>query len=252
MACEHILDRKCPKGHIQTWKCHESPPSICSKCERAAKVEEQKKAKAAALQKKRDAEDLAHAQRLADIDEKIAAEAQAHRDRQLALDRIRAIEQKQKDLESAISRTSQAVATPGPLSTAGVSDEEPSPSPPTSSKPSSGRTQPVPNPLQTTPKAKKSPISVSTQPNVPSLSESQKNWRRRKEIDGANNDAIDSIMDMIGLEEVKAQVLRIYERIEVTKRQGTSLKDERFNIVLLGNPGTGKPCFRTNSIVCKV
>ena len=229
---------RCPNGHPQTWKCHESPPSTCFKCERATKLAEQKKARAAALQKKRDAEELAHAQKLADIDEKIAAEAQARRDLQLAADRTRAIEQKQKDLETAISRTSQAVVTP--QTNPEVSNTNSSPSPPTTSKPSSGNTQPV-KLRGTAPKTTKSPDSVSTQPEVDSPS--QKHWQRRKEVDGANNDAIDSIMDMIGLEEVKAQVLRIYEKIEVTKRQGTSLKDERFNIVLLGNPGTGKPLF---------
>jgi replication-associated recombination protein RarA len=46
-------------------------------------------------------------------------------------------------------------------------------------------------------------------------------------------------MDMTGLEAVKAQVLKIKAKIDVTKRQNTSLKDERFNVVLLGNPGTG-------------
>jgi site-specific recombinase XerC len=68
---------------------------------------------------------------------------------------------------------------------------------------------------------------------------SQQDWQHMKDIEGASNDAIDAIMNMIGLEEVKAQVLRIKSKIDVTKRQNTSLKDERFNIVLLGNPGTG-------------
>jgi hypothetical protein len=60
-----------------------------------------------------------------------------------------------------------------------------------------------------------------------------------KDIEGASNDSIDCIMEMIGLEEVKAQVLRIQSKIDVTRRQNASFKDERFNIVLLGNPGTG-------------
>lgn len=59
-------------------------------------------------------------------------------------------------------------------------------------------------------------------------------------MEGAHNEAIDAIMEMTGLEAVKEQVLKIKVKIDTTKRQGTSLKDERFNIVLLGNPGTGK------------
>jgi DNA replication protein DnaC len=48
-------------------------------------------------------------------------------------------------------------------------------------------------------------------------------------------------MDMTGLEDVKTQILRIKIKIDTAKRQDAPLKDERFNIVLLGNPGTGKP-----------
>ena len=59
-------------------------------------------------------------------------------------------------------------------------------------------------------------------------------------MDGADNLHIDAIMEMTGLEEVKAQVLRIKSKIDVSKRQGTSVTDERFNVVLQGNPGTGE------------
>ncbi|EKM60623.1 uncharacterized protein PHACADRAFT_133236 [Phanerochaete carnosa HHB-10118-sp] len=47
-------------------------------------------------------------------------------------------------------------------------------------------------------------------------------------------------MEMTGLEEVKAQVLRIKAKIDTIQRQDASLTDEQFNIVMRGNPGTGK------------
>ena len=65
-------------------------------------------------------------------------------------------------------------------------------------------------------------------------------WQRQKDINGTVNEAIDAIMDMTGLEEVKDQVLTIKSTIETRKRQGGSFKNERLNVVLLGNPGTGK------------
>jgi hypothetical protein len=46
-------------------------------------------------------------------------------------------------------------------------------------------------------------------------------------------------MDMIGLEEVKSQVLRIKAKIDTAIRQNTDFKEERFGVTLLGNPGTG-------------
>jgi DNA replication protein DnaC len=196
---------------------------------------ERQKAKAADLQRKRDADELAHAQQLANIDEKIAAEEQAHRDRQLAEDRTRALQQKQKDLETAISRTSQASATPSIRS-----DEHPSP--PVQSAPKSRLDNTLPGHKialdHSKPETASARTPIPTQPEV--FSSAQTDWEKRKKVEGACNDAIDSIMELIGLEEVKTQVLRIYAKIELAKRQGTSLKDERLNIVLLGNPGTGR------------
>lgn len=44
---------------------------------------------------------------------------------------------------------------------------------------------------------------------------------------------------MTGLEDVKKQVLSIRNKVDTSIRQGTDLKGERFNISMLGNPGTG-------------
>jgi len=46
-------------------------------------------------------------------------------------------------------------------------------------------------------------------------------------------------MGLVGLEEVKQQVLAINAKVETCKRQGIDLREERFNIVFQGNPGTG-------------
>ena len=70
-------------------------------------------------------------------------------------------------------------------------------------------------------------------------SEAKSDWQRRKDIEGVANPHIDAIMEMIGLEPVKQQVLRIMDKVDVNIRQGTSLSKERFNVVFLGNPGTG-------------
>jgi hypothetical protein len=71
-------------------------------------------------------------------------------------------------------------------------------------------------------------------------SPSKREWLRQKNMEGASNLSIDAIMNMTGLEEVKQKVLNIKAKIDVSIRQNASLKRERFNVVLLGNPGTGK------------
>jgi hypothetical protein len=80
--------------------------------------------------------------------------------------------------------------------------------------------------------------SRSGQPFKLRPSPSAEEWQRQKAL-GAVNPAIDELMDMIGLEEVKRQVLNIKAKVEVCKRQRVDLRSERFNIIFQGNPGTG-------------
>ncbi|KAF8417347.1 P-loop containing nucleoside triphosphate hydrolase protein [Tirmania nivea] len=72
------------------------------------------------------------------------------------------------------------------------------------------------------------------------ISPAKEEWQRQKSVDSAYNRHIDQIMEMVGLENVKEHVLRIKAKVDISKRQRTSLRNERFNIAFLGNPGTGK------------
>lgn len=54
------------------------------------------------------------------------------------------------------------------------------------------------------------------------------------------NEHLDSLMEMIGLEDVKQTLLTIKAKIDTAIRQNTDLKEERFRVSLLGNPGTGE------------
>ncbi|KAK5674099.1 hypothetical protein LTS10_013144 [Elasticomyces elasticus] len=47
-------------------------------------------------------------------------------------------------------------------------------------------------------------------------------------------------MSLIELESVKDKVLRVKVRVDIALRQGAELSQERYNTLLLGNPGTGK------------
>ncbi len=71
-------------------------------------------------------------------------------------------------------------------------------------------------------------------------SPSKTEWQRPKNIENANNPAIDDIMDTTGLKAAKQQVLQIKSKVETPIRQGTDLKKESLGVVLLGNPGTGR------------
>jgi len=68
----------------------------------------------------------------------------------------------------------------------------------------------------------------------------QEKWERMKRSEGAVNPAIDEIMAMIGLEEVKRKILAVKSKIENAQRQGIDLTEDRMGMSLLGNPGTGQ------------
>ena len=88
-----------------------------------------------------------------------------------------------------------------------------------------------------------SSLPTPLRPSVPSPARDK--WEHQKRIDGIQNDAINKIMDLTGLEEVKEQTLRITAKVDTMKRQGIPLNKERLNLVLLGIPGTGQlrsPC----------
>ncbi|KAK3356293.1 P-loop containing nucleoside triphosphate hydrolase protein [Lasiosphaeria hispida] len=53
-------------------------------------------------------------------------------------------------------------------------------------------------------------------------------------------EAVDQVMALVGLEEVKEQVLAILKYVDVAKNQDVDVQKQRFHIVFQGNPGTGK------------
>ncbi|KAF8523225.1 P-loop containing nucleoside triphosphate hydrolase protein [Gautieria morchelliformis] len=229
MKCEFVIDSSCPAGHRKSYRCHEQPDFTCTKCERDKKQAEIKKQKALDRQRKRDAEQLEHAKKLAELDEEIEALRQANQDAQQSQARQNIIRQKERDLEAARTRKAQVASPSAPSNakaTPTIHGNSTASRPETT--PSDRETAPIPDEI---PRA--SPMALVSSP-------SHDEWQRQKMVDGADNEHIDALMEMTGLEMVKEQVLAIKDKIDVSNRQDTSVKDERFHVVLLGNPGTGK------------
>ncbi|KAF8065345.1 P-loop containing nucleoside triphosphate hydrolase protein [Lyophyllum atratum] len=297
--CEEITTLQCPKGHDKSKKCFEPYQPGCTKCDREAKIADDKRQKEFARQRKREEEEADHLRRKKDIDERLAEEQQIRRDDQLREERENEIRQKMADLEEA-RLMNQRLAPPSNTNIASSSGSDVSPLPPTAGTlfasdlqldtsaslqpksdvsnagqadtPSSQGTaatspppqQPASEQASTSPKtaaqtsppkqpasrarstptvkvprnAKRTGIATSGTPAVPTPSVAE--WQRRKSIEGMVNPSVDAVMSMTGLEEVKSQVMRILDKIEVATRQGAAFNKDRYNVVLLGNPGTGK------------
>jgi hypothetical protein len=93
--------------------------------------------------------------------------------------------------------------------------------------------------MQASAQSQKSALTKDPKDNEHPKSVSEMEWERQKRVGGALNDAIDALMEMTGLEDVKSKILMIKAKIETVLRQGTDMKRERLGMVMLGNPGTG-------------
>ena len=266
----------CTDGHPLHWRCSRGPPQVCSKCERAKKLAKEHKEQEQAAKERRDAEQKAHFEAMDALNDQIERTRQRRAEEQLAHERARAIAQKRQDLDdmeaaSFVSSSPPFNAIPLPPQSptaqqrpvspvANISSYPSSPkasnTPPNVSSPKDADSKPslfgkmwntisssISSAIPIDPSAGSKPSSKSSGNAKPFKklpdSESKMEWERQKNVHGARNPAIDEIMDMTGLEAVKKQVMAIQAKIDTTIRQNTSLRQERFNAVLLGNPGTG-------------
>ncbi|OAG34097.1 hypothetical protein AYO21_11766 [Fonsecaea monophora] len=142
---------------------------------------------------------------------------------QLQEDREKALQQRQRDLKDLQQSLSQ--------------------------EPPSHVAEPTTSVTGETPKAPRTPlpkgqVRPSQSPNItwpeppPTPEDSPEfEWQRQKRVENATNDAIDAIMAMAGLKEVKTKILTIKAKTDVVKRQNTDMKKERLGMVMLGNSG---------------
>ncbi|KAI6102496.1 P-loop containing nucleoside triphosphate hydrolase protein [Pisolithus croceorrhizus] len=235
MLCKAPFSDKCPVGaHTITWQCHEGRPSNCKQCDKETKRLERQAIRDLKAKEGRETAEREHDLRMLELEAKLQFEREALVELQKTKDRENEARQKEKEIEDLKQKVKRAAARRDPQGQADRGSQSQSQPQPQSNPPSRPRT-----PSQD----QSSGNGQTTNQNVPRPkleSAARDKWEYQKRVEGVQNDAIDKIMDMTGLEGVKEQVLRIKAKIDTTKRQGVALDKERFNLVLLGNPGTGK------------
>jgi hypothetical protein len=208
---------------------------VCPKCENDKKKAVKKAQRDLDAKMRREANMQKHLKEVARLDEEIAQVTQEMENLRLDKEQRAILTQKQKDLEAAKERANRIKNSPAKDSPSISGDSDPSPRNEGIKKSSKSSTTPE----KTTPHR---PSNLQEHIKIAvahSKSSSKMDWQRQKDQENANNPAIDAIMEMIGLESVKEQVLRIKSKVETSIRQGTDLRKERLGLVLLGNPGTG-------------
>jgi hypothetical protein len=230
MACERVVEFKCSKNHMQRCKCHQSQLSTCYECKLDDERRQKQRELDLELQNKRDQAQTSHVVEMAALDRQIQKVREEEAEKRTAIKRTQALEQKRRDLKVAQLR----VETPRPIDTAEnvtlcALDNK------ASLASTATKKAEVLKPNRTDDRE-----SVDCQIITDACSKSEAEWERQKRVDGASNEAIDSLMGLTGLEDVKSKILSIKAKIETAGRQGSDMKKERLGMLMLGNPGTGK------------
>jgi hypothetical protein len=236
MDCKAIVSSKCPKNHKVTRKCHDKAAALCRKCEAEAKAAEKRRQRDYKLDQERQAKQHAYADRLSEIEDEIEHQKRLLGDRAEEDDRQNALAQKKQDLLNLKNKVKLPV-----VSTQSV-DMTQKPSVTLQPSPiAEAYVDPRPASLNRNESASDANGSEESesQPDWDE-SEAKDDWKEQKELWGAENEPLDALMSMIGLESVKEQFLAIKNKIDTLVRQNVSLKRERLGAALLGNPGTGK------------
>jgi hypothetical protein len=237
LRCNVFMTQKCSNSHNQQWQCHAGAPPVCTKCENDRKQTEKKVQRDLDAKIKREAKVQKHLKELAKLDEQMAQITQSMEDLRLDNEQRAVLEQKRKDLEAAKERANMKQDSP-PGDPLGIYHGDcPTPRSQAVKRTSNQSTTPAPH--QSTP-SQHSNLREHTKTAVEhNKSRSKTEWQRQKDQENESNPAIDDIMEMVGLENVKKQVLRIKANVDTSIRQGIDLRKERLGLVLLGNPGTG-------------
>lgn len=235
MHCSHVVKSKCDQGHVLSWRCSTGKPAACRPCEREQHAKEKKLHEEFERQHRREQERLQHAAQIAKLDEELRLIKEAHADKLEGKEMENTLKQKKQDLENArnlAERLSQLAIEKEKSSTTITPSSEAKTASVIHRKTEENSGKPCTAIMEG--------LEQKIYPPEQTQSVSEREWERQKQMDNVSNDSVDSLMKMTGLEQVKAQVLKIKARIDTTLRQKTDMEKERFGIVLLGNPGTGK------------
>ena len=207
-------------------------------------------------QERRARDEHEHFEHMAKLEALLSEERQRLTEAQLSMERALAVQQKERDLADA--QAMNALPLNPPLNAPSRDSCQSS----SVNLPDSAKTQPTlwqrvfkqppiaadpAVPARPTLRKEKSDERPFDSGNLPTpdwttrrTSGAKKDWEHQKAMGSPPNNNIESLMDMIGLEEVKLQILQIKAKIEVSKRQNADIRKDRLNVSFLGNPGTGK------------
>jgi hypothetical protein len=211
----------CSKNaHHLTYQCHRRQPLSCVKCDEEAQHEQERRQRDHELNLQRQRNQDIYRVRLKEIEDEIAHERRIMTDKAQQRQREDVLRQRNADLAAVKAASKLAMSAP--------KDRKLSPGHKVSGA------NATPEVVQNS-----EPDQALLRGDVDNDESAVAEWQYCKDYEGAENGALDELMKMIGLEEIKKEVMSIKAKIDTTVRQGVDLQDSRFGATLLGNPGTG-------------
>ncbi|KAL5401415.1 hypothetical protein PMIN03_011529 [Paraphaeosphaeria minitans] len=226
-----------------TRKCHDKAAAHCRKCEAEVRAREKKRQRDHKLDEEREAKQRAYAARLVEIEEEIQHQRRVLKEQAQDRERQQALQQKKQDLRNLQEKVQNPRKPPEPASSTSRATPTTNDSSGRQGENAAPNTTSHHNDKTTANATAISPDHDQDQDRNQSdwdKSEARDEWEWQKKYEGAEMEALDSLVPMIGLESVKQQFLAIKAKVDTVVRQNVSLKGERFGAALLGNPGTGK------------
>lgn len=213
MECQATVDRVCPLKHKTRRPCFKSQ-AACTTCAEEDRHRERIRKRNEHLDAERDAKRAVYARQLAENQAEIDHQKRILKDHREAEDSAKTLQQQKAHLANLKATTKNL----------------------------ENQTQ-TPNTSKSTAASKSSRKTTSqgiAANDEEDWSSAKKQWEHFKRSDGAENEALDTLMDMIGLEDVKDKFLSIKLEVDTAVRQELDMANKRFGASLLGNPGTGK------------
>ncbi|KAI9925314.1 hypothetical protein MW887_006242 [Aspergillus wentii] len=231
MECRQIIEWVCSRGHRTTRPCAKIN-GACQPCNAEDRAQEAKKQRNMMLEVERERRQKEYMKELTELQDEIAHERRLQKDEQDREQRKRVLQQHRDDLANLRSPKPDNQSKAMNMATETITPKQ---------SPAFNKENDVPSSLKPEPTVKNQ--GKSTNKPEPPKSAAKDEWEYQKNFEGAKSAEIDTLMEMIGLEEVKEKFITIKDQVDTTLKQGIDLKGERFGSVLRGNPGTGKTTF---------
>ena len=233
MNCYKIVEWTCSRGHRLAMTCFQKS-GACHFCNAEDEAKEKRRQRDMRLEVGRVLKQKEYERTLANLQDEIEEERRLKKDEYETSQRQQVLAQHRAEL-------TKLKSNPDTLAKSGSNNEitdaaKQSPNARSHGSPSSSPDQQFSRRSQ----ADKKDINSATGNASPVKSSAQADWDHQKYFERAQSDEIDTLMGMIGLENVKAKFLTIKAQVDTAIRQNVDLKSERFGTVLVGNPGTGK------------